>query len=320
MQMYEYPKVREMAENQAVEGFYLLKAASVKTSTSGKTRLSGKLSDMSGEVEFVLWDYADTVHETCLGAPVKIRGNVTSYNGALQVTVAMIRGATQQDNVDTDRLVPKAPIEMEKAFDAVRTMIYQEITDPDYRAICDAMLKWHAQMFAQLPAAKSVHHAFIGGVLMHTWMMMEHAKYLADLYSKVINKSLLLAATFCHDLNKDREYVLSPMGIVTDYSVEGSLLGHSYMGACQVMEIGKGLGTPKEKLMLLQHCLLAHHGEPEMGAAVRPMCAEADLLNLIDVTDAHMEIYREQFEVTEPGAFTDKVWAMDRKLYKPTEA
>lgn len=315
MQRYEYPTIREMEENMPVEGFYLMKSASVKTS-NGKDRLTGKLADMSGEVDFVIWDYKDTIHTTAIGAPVKIRGTVSSYNNSLQVTVAMIREVNAKDAVDLKRLVPQAPIDLPFAFEQVQHMINKEIEDEDYRNLCLAMLQKHANKFAQLPAGKAVHHAFVGGMLMHTWMMMDHANYLAGLYNQVINKSLLLAATFCHDLNKDREFEVSPMGIVTDYSTDGFLLGHSYMGALEVYNVGKELGMPEEKLTLIQHCLLSHHGKPEFGAAVVPQCAEADLLNLIDLTDAHMEIFRETFDKIEPGTFSDRNFALDRKIYR----
>ena len=83
-----------------------------------------------------------------------------------------------------------------------------------------------------------------------------------------------------------------------------------------LVEAARELGVPEEKSVLLQHLLLSHHGEPEFGAAVRPMCAEAEMLNLIDLMDSRMEIYREAFEEVEPGQFTKRIFALDKKVYR----
>jgi len=87
------------------------------------------------------------------------------------------------------------------------------------------------------------------------------------------------------------------------------------MGAQEVSEVAKVLGIPEEKSVLLQHLLLSHHGQPEFGAAVVPMCAEAELLNYIDNIDAKMEIYRENLEKTQPGTFSPRIFALEKRIY-----
>ena len=104
-------------------------------------------------------------------------------------------------------------------------------------------------------------------------------------------------------------------GMVTEYSVKGQLLGHLVMGAQEAAEICRELQIPEEKSVLLQHMLLSHHGQPEFGAAVVPMCAEAELLNYIDNIDAKMEIYRENLEKTQPGTFSPRIFALEKKIY-----
>ena len=98
--------------------------------------------------------------------------------------------------------------------------------------------------------------------------------------------------------------------------MSGELLGHLVMGAQAVAEAARELGVPEEKSLLLQHMLLSHHGEPEFGAAVRPMCAEAELLSLIDLVDSRMEIYKETMEETEAGQFSKRVFALDKKIFR----
>ena len=112
-----------------------------------------------------------------------------------------------------------------------------------------------------------------------------------------------------------QEFTFSPLGLVTDYSTKGQLLGHLVMGAQEVAEIAKDLGISEEKSVLLQHMLLSHHGEPEFGAAVRPQCAESELLSLIDMIDSRMEIYRTALQDVPLGEFSGRIFALEKKIY-----
>ena len=102
---------------------------------------------------------------------------------------------------------------------------------------------------------------------------------------------------------------------MTEYSTKGQLLGHLVMGAQRVAKAAEELGVPEEKAVLLQHMLLSHHGQPEFGAAVVPMCAESELLSLIDTMDSRMEIYRETMAETPEGEFSKRIFALDKKIY-----
>ena len=95
-----------------------------------------------------------------------------------------------------------------------------------------------------------------------------------------------------------------------------STLGHLVMGAQEVQQCAESLGLPQEKSLLLQHMILSHHGEPDFGAAVRPMCAEAELLSLIDLVDSRMEIYAEALQELPEGTFSGRIFALDKKIYR----
>ena len=141
------------------------------------------------------------------------------------------------------------------------------------------------------------------------------ADYLAGLYSSVIHRSLLLASAILHDVAKCEEFNTSPLGLVTEYSVRGQLLGHLVMGAQAVAACAEALGIPEEKSTLLQHLLLSHHGQPEFGAAVVPICAESELLSLIDTMDSRMEIYREVLDQTPAGTCSNRIFALEHRVY-----
>ena len=307
--------ITEFTVGDEIEGFYVLKTALSKTSNSGKPFLSALLADKTGNIEAKMWDYGGPVSSSDEGGVVKVRGSVSEFRGSLQLIITRIRLAQDSDQCDLGRLVPVAPMDEDAAYQELLGFL-EAIGDPDYRAICKKLLEQYGGRFRTIPGGKSMHHSFLNGLLMHTLYMLRTADYLAGLYAGVVDRDLLLAGTLLHDFAKCDEFVTSPLGLVTEYSVKGQLLGHLVMGAQAVAAAAKELGMPEEKSLLLQHMLLSHHGEPEFGAAVRPMCAERELLSLIDLIVSRMEIYRETLAETLPGQFSKRVFALDKKIFR----
>ena len=314
MQKYEYKSCKEMAVDDAIEGFYLLKNPVAKTTQNGKPYLSFKLSDASSEIEGIYWDYAGDLHVTSAGKPIKVRGNVSEYNGKKEFNVSLIRPVRKEDSYDISRLVPSAPVDLKQTIDQIQGLI-ESIQDPEYKALCNEILTRNCELFCSIPAAKSVHHAFRGGLLMHTSFLMSQCDYMCHFYP-FVNRDLLITGAFCHDIGKTREFEVSPMGLVNDYSVQGQLLGHLYIGALEIASVAKEIGMNEEKSMLLQHMLLSHHGKPEFGAAVMPKTAEAILLALIDDLDAKMELFREVLCTQSAGMSEQNVWPLGYKIFQ----
>ncbi len=307
--------ISEMHIGDKVEGFYILKGAYPKTTAAGKPFLNMTLADNSGLLEAKIWNYAGPIGTKEEGRVIWAQGEVSEFRGELQLIAEQIRLADAADVYDANDLVPTAPLDVEKTMAEV-THLVQSIEDEDYRAICLHMMKKHYEALRDIPAAKSVHHGFRSGLLMHTSNMLRIAACLADLYAGTVNRSLLLAGTFLHDFAKKDEFTFSELGLVTNYSVKGQLLGHLVMGAQQVAEAANQLGVPEEKTVLLQHMILSHHGEPEFGAAVVPVCAESELLSYIDQIDSKMEIYRETMEGMEVGQVSKRIFALDKRIYR----
>lgn len=311
----EYEKmIIDLQPGDQIEGFYVLRNPQGKTTANGKPFLSTGLADRTGVIDAKCWDYAGPIGAADEGKVIKIRGTVSEYRGALQLTIERMRMAEEADRYDRSRLVPVAPIDIDAAFAEVEDLV-ESIEDSDYRAVCQEMLKRKGHTLRTIPAAKSVHHGFVGGLLMHTLNMLRLADFLSDLYAETVDRSLLLAGTLLHDFSKAEEFAVSSLGLVTEYSMKGQLLGHLVMGAQEVAEVAKGLGVSEEKSVLLQHMLLSHHGQPEFGAAVLPQCAESELLYLIDSVDSKMEIYQEAMEETPLGTFSKKIFALDKRIY-----
>ena len=314
----EYNKpIADMRPGDDVEGFYVLKDALLKTTAAGKPFLSGVLADRTGVIDLKVWDYSGPVGAGSgdTGRVVKIRGQVSEFKGAPQLTAGRIRMADGNDQYDVSALVPVAPIDPDERLQEIRRLI-DSMEDADYQSVARTMLERHLEAFRSIPAAKSVHHSFLSGLLMHTSNMLRLADYLSGLYAGIIDRSLLLTGTLLHDFAKEREFTFSGLGMVTDYSLSGQLIGHLVMGAQEVQQCAESLGLPQEKSLLLQHMILSHHGEPDFGAAVRPMCAEAELLSLIDLVDSRMEIYAEALQELPEGTFSGRIFALDKKIYR----
>ena len=309
--LYNVP-IKEMQLGDEVEGFYILSQSDPRTSKTNKPYLSGKLADSSGDMEFKAWDYAGPIGAADAGSIIKIRGVVGEFQGKPQMTLRRLRTATEQDEYDLSALVPVAPIDADAAMEEIRALL-DSFRDEDYQRFAAAMLDRHEEAFRRFPAAKSMHHSFVSGLLMHTLSMLRLADAIAGYYPEIIDRDLLLTGTLLHDFAKAKEFELSPLGLVADYSVPGQLLGHLYMGAADAAETARELGIPEEKSLLVQHMIVSHHGIRDYGAITVPATAEAELLSYLDLIDSRMEIYREALADIEPGQFSKPVPALDRK-------
>lgn len=306
--------LQDVQVGDKIDGFYLLQTGVAKVTAAGKPFFTLTLADATGTLDGQVWDYTGPITPKDAGAVVKIRGTVSEYRGAKQINVERIRLAVEGDPYQVETLVPVAPLDANRAWKGILQLV-DSLEDDDYAAVCREMLRQYGEQFRRIPAAKSVHHGFLNGLLMHTWFMLQMADSMAGLYAEVIDRSLLLSGTLLHDFAKCREFTLSPLGLVTDYSVAGNLLGHLVMGAQWVAQAAQKTGIPEEKSVLLQHMILSHHGEPEFGAAVRPQCAESELLSFLDMIDSRMEIYRETLPEVPEGEFSKRIFALDRKIY-----
>jgi 3'-5' exoribonuclease len=202
-------------------------------------------------------------------------------------------------------LVPVSPIDVNSVIKPFLNSVIGNMKDADYVNIVKYMIKHVAVKMSTCPAAKSIHHAFIGGEMMHVYNMVRVAKQLIPIYP-IVNEDLLFAGIICHDMCKEKEYSMSPVGLLTGTGLPGKMSNHLQMGAEQVAIAGEAVGAPQEKIELLKHLILSHHEKPEWGSPVGPAVAEAWMLCLIDNLDAKMETVTEKLAQMEVGDVVDK--------------
>ena len=299
----------------ANDGFWLIKTVDRKTNVKGAPYLDLMLCDKDGEISAKLWDYSELVHGTFdAGELIKVRATVTQFNGADQLRIEKIRKVTAADGVNISDFVPTAEYSGEMMLGAIMNAI-AAVKDEELKTLTYALVKEREKEILTWPAAFKLHHAIRGGLLYHTLSILKLSEGVCMLYPSV-DKDLLTCGIIVHDLCKIDEFDLNPAGLVSAYSVRGELLGHLVMGAMKIEQKAIELGISREKAMLLEHMVISHHGEPDFGAAVRPMFLEAEILSQLDTLDATIyEITSAVGEVKE-GEFTGRMWALDnRKLF-----
>lgn len=298
-----------------VDGILLVKSVEEKTSSKGDVYLDFTLGDADGEINAKLWRYNKAEHgEYKLNDIVKVRGTVSQYNGSDQLRIDRIRLTTESDGVNPEDFVRSAPYSSKEMYDEI-IRIASNFGDGELKSIVLAIYEDNREKLLYWPAAFKLHHALRGGLLMHTLSIIKLCEKVCDVYP-FADRELLIAGAMLHDISKLEEYTVNDTGIAEGYCVKGNLLGHLAMGAAKVGEYAKKLGISEETAMLLQHMLLSHHGEPEFGAAVRPMFLEAELLSELDLMDSRIYEMKEALLGAGKKDFSGKVWALDgRKLY-----
>ncbi len=301
-----------------VDGFCLIKSIDKKTSSKGDTYLDMTLSDSDGEINAKLWRFSPELHgEYTVNELIKIRGVVSQYNGSDQLKIDRIRHVTPEDGVNVSDYVKSADYTGEQMYNELYS-IAEGFKDEDLKRIVLAILEDERLPLLYWPAAFKLHHAVRGGLLMHTLSIVRLAEGVCTVYP-FVDRELLISGAILHDIAKLKEFNVADTGVATGYSNEGNLLGHLAMGAMVINKYAEELNISPKTAMLLEHMVLSHHGDPEFGAAVRPMFIEAELLSELDLMDSRVYEMREAVAATNPEEFSSRIWAMDnRKLFNHT--
>lgn len=312
----EFKTVEEFEAGRKVEGYYIIKGVECRSSANNVRYLDFTLGDKTGDIKGKLWDCVEddivTYYENML---VKVRASVNEWQGALQLKIEKIRPSLPEDNVDPANFVPVAPYEPEYMFNELLSYI-AKIENKDIKNITNIIINQNRTKLMTYPAAKSNHHSIRSGLLYHIMSMLRTGEKICEVYT-FLNRDLLYSGIMLHDIAKLFEMDASELGIVTEYTTEGQLLGHIIQGIKMVDKVAEDVRADKEIALLLEHMILSHHYEAEYGSPKKPMIPEGEILHHLDMMDARMYDMEKALDGTEEGQFSDKVWSMDnRKIYK----
>ncbi len=308
--------ISELKAGEKVDGFYLVKSFEVKKTTNGKQYIDIELVDKTGEINAKIWEYSEEKEALLADSSiVKIRGEVLEWNGSKQLKVNKIRAKMPTDSVKVSELIPSAPIEQEEMLSTVKSYI-NKIMDEEIKLLVENIISKYSNKLSYYPAAKKNHHSYRGGLLYHMLRMLQSGERLCQVYD-FLKTDYVYSGVILHDICKILEMDSDEYGVVSDYTMEGKLLGHIIQGIKEIETEGEKIGLGREKSVVLQHMVLSHHYEPEFGSPKKPMTPEAEILHFLDIIDARMFDFEHALEGVESGKFTDKIWLLDnRNLYR----
>ncbi len=319
--------LRTMPTSGYVQGVYSIVNPQIGTTRAGKPFFKCLLRDATGEAPARQWTFDEsTFAELESTGFVWIAGQAQVYNGQTQLILDKIQPVEVSDE-DLAALLPCTSKDIDQMFNEVRELL-GSLEHPAMKALADAYLNDEEMMdrFRRAPAAMSLHHAWIGGLLEHTHQLLKLAEAMLPLYPK-LNRDIVLMGLFLHDLAKTSELTWDK-GF--NYTADGNLIGHIVRGAVwlqfKAALAGKQSGhkLPPAALRVLQHIIISHHGTPEFGAAKLPSTPEAIFVSQLDNLDAKtsmgLSASREEGTPNVEGAaseFTDKIWSLQTRLYCP---
>lgn len=292
--------VNTLKPGDTVDDIFVLSEKNIAQKKDGNNYLNLVFIDRTGTVKAVLWDNVeDTAGQIAAGDYVIVKGTISEYRGVLQLVV---RSAVRSDaeQADASDFLPVTTRNMESMLDKLK-QITDTINTPCFHELFrkfweDADL---VQQFKKAPAAKKMHHAYIGGLLEHTLSMAVLVDKIAGHYTG-IDRDLLLAGAIFHDIGKVREFACTSR---IDYTSEGRLLSHIVIGIQIIEEKMRQIeGFPEEQAILLKHLVVSHHGLREYGSPEPPKTIEAVLLNHIDEIDSKVNGVREFMATENSGA------------------
>jgi len=308
--MHKGPYVEEIREKQPVEGLYLVRDKNNGITKNGKPYIALNLSDRTGIIKARVWDNAEKLDPAFdQGDVVSIKSHSVLYQGEMQLNIHAIN-RIGPDEADLRDFMPASALDPERCFADIRSHA-ATVSDPHMRSLLELVLEDEriARAFKQAPAAKSVHHDCLGGLIEHTLSVTRIADMLAGHY-ETVNRDLLLTGAILHDIGKIYELSFE-RGF--DYTDRGRLIGHIVLGTELVSEkIGLVPDFPEHKALLIRHMILSHHGQLEFGSPKRPKIPEALLLSYADDLDAKMADFT-QFIAKEKRAETN--WTGYHRLF-----
>ncbi len=299
-------------ENQVITSSFLVSSKQVKPKKTGDVYLALTLCDRSGQIDAKMWDnVSDAIDVFEQDDFVKIRGLINKYSNRFQLTIHKLRRMDDSEVEYCDYL-PKTNKDVDGMWRAVAGYV-ESLQNSYLKSLLEAVMgdPQIAEAYKLAPAAKSLHHAFIGGLLEHVVSLMKLCDTVAPLYPH-INRDLLLTGAFLHDVGKIHELNYQRS---FSYTTKGQLLGHMIIELEMLHEkIALVPGFPGELKTLIEHLIISHHGKYEFGSPKLPMFPEALMLHYLDDLDSKMESMRAHFERDPAAEWTGYNGSLGRTL------
>lgn len=301
-----------MIKDIQTEGKIQLKALITKCDRGRTAKntpyLSLLLEDRSGMLDAKFWNLTEEqIAQYHTGMVVEAFGEIIFHKNAAQLRIRKLVVDEEADLLDYVREAPMQKEEMEREVQSY----LEKMKDPLLKEMVEEVLALVKDSFYLYPAATRNHHNFVGGLAYHTISMARLGNKIADQYD-FLDRDLLIAGILLHDLGKVEE-LSAPM--LPEYTNKGNLLGHISIGSQLIDRVAMALDVEnEEKVILLKHMVLSHHGKFEYGSPVLPMIPEAEVLTILDNLDSRMYMMKQSIDSTQPGTFGPRVFALENRM------
>ena len=317
--MARLPRISALDATSAGTGFFLC-ARKERRNGRGGSFLAVVLQDVSGEIGAKVFQDVDASDEQFeAGEFVAVQGKGNLFNQRLELILDKIRRVIPDDaklGFREEDCIPASPRPLEEMWQEL-TIRLAGLQDPHIRELLTRVVDRYADKLRIWPAARQVHHAYRSGLLEHVLKMMEIAVFLADAYEA--RRDLVIAGALLHDIGKleELEYQTS-----VNYSLSGNLVGHIVIGTRMVRDLIREIPNfPEELALEIEHLILSHHGEKELGSPVVPVTVEALIIAAADDFDARMnQVRRHLADDDTDGRFTAYHRNLERVLLKPSRS
>jgi len=303
--------VADIKDRDTVNSVFLVKDKIMAMAKNGKPYMNLRFMDKSGEVDAKIWDNTDVLDKMFDKDDfVQVRGKASVYMNKMQVVVAEI-AKIPEEQVNLADFLPESPRPIAEMRQELEQVV-AGLGNPFLRGLMDLFLGDQAfmELYCMAPAAKGMHHVYLGGLLEHSLALVKLVRAIVPLYGAGINEELLVVGALLHDVGKIHEMSFER---AFDYTDAGKLLGHISIGVELVEErIRQVAGFPRELGILLKHMLLSHHGQYEYGSPKRPKTIEATILNYLDDMDSKINGIRAH--IAKESASSSR-WSMYHRLY-----
>ncbi len=281
-------------ENKIITSSFVVVAKQIKPKKTGEPYLALTLGDRSGQLEAKMWDNVDEVLDAFEQDDfLKIKGLINKYKNRFQLTIHKLRKLGDSE-IEFDDYLPKTTKNIDELWQTLAAFV-ASFQNPHLRALIQAFMADPeiAAAYRNAPAAKTLHHAYIGGLLDHVVSLFRSCDLICQNYPQ-INRDLLLTGAFLHDIGKIHELAFNRS---FTYTTRGQLLGHMII-ELEMLQSKLALvpDFPAELKTLIEHLIISHHGQYDFGSPKLPMFPEALVLHYLDDLDSKMEAMRAHFE------------------------
>jgi 3'-5' exoribonuclease len=312
--------IKEINENDKVESIFLVKQKSISFTKAGTPYLNLTLIDKTGEVNGKVWEQAEKLAKLFQKDDfIKIKSTAVTYQNSLQLNISSIIPLSPSE-IDITNFLPQAKNDIEQTFLKLKALI-EEVSNAHLKKLLDLFIADDQliRLFKIAPAAKKMHHVYLGGLLEHTLSLSNLILQISKHYEG-LNVDLLLTGGILHDIGKIHELTYSRS---FDYSDSGRLIGHITLGVEMINEKIRLIPDfPQELAVELRHLIISHHGEYQYGSPKRPKTLEAFILYYLDDLDAKVEeiqsfIQREEENQTKCAGYHQM---LERFIYKTLDS